>query len=315
MKTKLLGTNWSVLHRAGIIHSTNTLPSPCYIFVLHGNGIEWQPFLYVYAYIKSTQVFHRFSPFTLPPVGEPPTPFVKLFPPKSRGLTRRGVGGSWGERCSAPTAVTAEGLARMRTASSPAPEAQVARRAVVEPNGQCRIHRRPCGSGRAAPTRAVWRAGRAGTLTISASTRPPSPASSWRRSWAAPSSAPPVARPARGRPPPPPPLGRPGAPSTADPSARPPCWCAEGGSSAGGVGKGSGGPGASLARQPGPFQVVGGGAGPPRLRPAARTVPASEAGSQRRLLSARARRGHAPSRLALPLPGVSVAWATAALSF
>lgn len=41
------------------------------------------------------------------------------------------------------------------------------------------------------------RAGWVGTLTISASTRPPSPASSWRRSWAAHGSPRPAARPAR----------------------------------------------------------------------------------------------------------------------
>lgn len=234
--------------------------------------------LYVHAYIKSTRFFHRFSPFTPPSLGKLLTPCLKLFPPNQGANKAGGWGGGGGERCSAPAAVTEEGLARMRSVSSPAPAPQVAQRAVVELDGQCRIHRRPRGSGRAAPTRAVWRAGRAGTLTISASTRPPSPASSWRRSWAAPSSAPPVARPARGRPPSPSRLGRPGAPSAADPSARPPCWGAEGGSSAGGVGTGSGGPGASLARQPRPSQVVGCGAGQPRLRPAARTVPASEAG-------------------------------------
>lgn len=83
---------------------------------------------------------------------------------------------------------------------------------------------RPARSRRAAPTRAGWRAGQAGTLTISASTRPPSPASSWRRSWAAPGSAPPAALPARGRLPPlPPRRGRPGAQSAAGPSVRPPC--------------------------------------------------------------------------------------------
>lgn len=156
----------------------------------------------------------------------------------------------------------------------PAPARRAAGRAVAEPSGRCGLHSGPRGSGRAGPRGVVWRAGRAGTLTISASTRPPSPASSWRRSWAAPSSAPAAARPARGRPPPPPRPGRPGAPSAAGPSVRPPCWRVERASSAGDVARGSDGPGASLARKPGPFQVVGGGAGPPRLRPAARTVPA-----------------------------------------
>lgn len=90
MKTKLLRTHRSALRRAGIIHSTNTLPSPCYLFILYVNVIEWQPFLYVPAYIKRTRVFHRFCPLTPLPVVSLPTPSLKLFPSQSWWLIGRG---------------------------------------------------------------------------------------------------------------------------------------------------------------------------------------------------------------------------------
>lgn len=94
---------------------------------------------------------------------------------------------------------------------------------------------------------------------------------------------------------------------------RPPAMLgAERGSLAGSVGKGSG-RAHSLARPPGFFKEAGdAGATPPTPGSADRRCSQRRGG--RHLLSSLARRGHAPSRLHLQLPGVSVTSATAALS-
>lgn len=147
----------------------------------------------------------------------------------------------------------------------------------------------------AAPARTARRS-RAGTLTISASTRPASPASSWKLSWAALGSAPAAARPAPGRPPPlpPPRPKRPEAPRTAGRGALPPYRDAEPGSSRG-YGEGRGRP----ADPAFPGGAPKGLPGPLRRRPPASYRPGPP----------RPR----PFRLDSPLPGASVALATAAL--